>query len=512
MTQAQLDSLGELAPANPTHIWIEPTNRCNTRCTHCGHFYGKFGQDMDAGLYRRIADSVLEGVERAELIGYGEPFMAKPFWQMFDECMARGIEVYSTSNGILLRDDERVAKIVRSNVVLCLSIDGARRETFEAIRPFVKWDGILKTLECIRRNAEAAGSERRFRFRINFVAMRQNVADLPELVRLAHRYGAAEIFVLPLGGEDVFGEMKGQSVNDAPELVAPAFLEALRIGSRLGVQVDVPAAYWPMILGGADRGRGLSGKTRRLWRRGQLARLKARQLGLRAVLSRLRSRREPRGKAGVTYCTMPWKDAYFASDGTVFPCCIMGEKLGDMTQQSWEEIWNGPLYRNLRRTIHGWNPSRVCRECALPTGINGGDEHHHRRFFEQFRAVPLTLDSTEIEFGDGFHALERDADGRPSHVWMSRTGTLTLPKREGARFVRLEINSRQPVRETNPGRCVINGREVHFFDNTCDHLHFPVDALPGPRIELRLEMEQAHRVAPDPRELALPVRGIAHLA
>src|SRR5689334_14808322 len=108
---ATLRELGigdETVERNPTHIWIEPTNRCNTRCTHCGHYYSQFGRDMDEALYRRVAESLLDGLEKVSLIGYGEPFMAKHFNEMFDECSKRRIHISTTSNGILLRDDARV--------------------------------------------------------------------------------------------------------------------------------------------------------------------------------------------------------------------------------------------------------------------------------------------------------------------------------------------------------------------------------------------------------------------
>src|SRR5690606_16298617 len=114
----------------------------------------------------------------------------------------------------------------------------------------------------------------------------------------------------------------------------------------------------------------------------------------------------PKAKAGLTYCKFPWDDAYFASDGTVYPCCIMGEKLGDMKTQDWKDIWNGQAYKNLRRTVHSWNPTSVCRRCALPTGINGGDEKQYAKYFGKYVPVELPLDSTELVPGEGVYPLE----------------------------------------------------------------------------------------------------------
>jgi radical SAM protein with 4Fe4S-binding SPASM domain len=502
-----LDALGETVSENPTHIWIEPTNRCNTKCAHCGHFYSKFGEDMEGDLYRKILEQAADNLERVELIGYGEPLMARHFQEMFDEMTRRGVHVYTTSNGILLRKDEVVAKLVRAPMTLCLSIDGARKESFEWVRRLIKWERMIETLECIKRNADAAGDERRFRFRFNFVAMKRNIADLPGLVRLAHQYGAEEIFILPLGGEEVFDEMHGQSLRDSPELVSPAFMEALPLAAKLGVRVTVPVSFRAMIVEGDGSGGGLTRRVGAVGRRVKLARTVVARDGIQAIMRHIAPKRSPRGKAGVTYCSMPWRDAYFASDGTVFPCCIMGEKLGDMKAQEWEEVWNGRQYRNLRRTVHSWNPTQVCRMCPLPTGINGGDEQHHVRFFSKFRREPLPLDDAAVRLGAGFHVIERDAEGAPSHAWTAREGLVELPMRGGARFLRLLVIPRAPVHEPNPGRAVINGGTPEPFDNTCPEVHLPLDHVTVDTIRLELSMELEHRVPNDERALALAVRG-----
>ena len=94
---------------------------------------------------------------------------------------------------------------------------------------------------------------------------------------------------------------------------------------------------------------------------------------------------------------MPWKDDYFASDGTSIPA-VVGEKLGNLNEQDWADIWNGPAYRNLRRTLYSWNPSAVCRYCPLPMGINGGDDKQYAKVFSRFRAESISIDDNALNF------------------------------------------------------------------------------------------------------------------
>lgn len=503
--------LPDIVPWNPTHIWIEPTNRCNTRCTHCDHYYRQFGEDMPLGLYEKIRDQVLDGVERVELIGYGEPFMAKHYWEMFDECQRRGILVFSTSNGILLRDDARVSKVVRANMVLTLSIDGARKETLEFVRPYIKWHKMLETLECLKRNAEEAGPERRFRLRFNFVAMKQNFADLPDLIRLGHQYGVFEICVLPLGYEELFEKVNGQSLQDSPELVAPVMREAVPLAKELGIQLALPQSFHEIAPDVRDIPSQPETRAKRLVAVLERGRDHARRHGVAATLRKLREAAtrpaRPRAKVGGSYCIMPWKDAYFGSGGTVYPCCMMGEELGNLNRQEWKDIWNGPAFRNLRRTVHSWNPSLVCRKCPLLIGINGGDGKKYDKFFARFEVERLALDGPSLGFGEGFHELEFE-DGRPSHRWMSRRGRLSVVLSEPAKFVRLHLKPRAPVPQLNLGTCRIGGGEPEAFDNSCDRLHFPVDFARSRRVELDLEMEFGHRLGADSREVSIAVTGV----
>lgn len=67
------------------------------------------------------------------------------------------------------------------------------------------------------------------------------------------------------------------------------------------------------------------------------------------------------------FCTRPWNQAAVLSDGTVVCACIDAKKenpLGDLTRQSFEEIWNGEGYRRLREAIAlDIDEVPVCRGC-----------------------------------------------------------------------------------------------------------------------------------------------------
>ena len=64
---------------------------------------------------------------------------------------------------------------------------------------------------------------------------------------------------------------------------------------------------------------------------------------------------------------------YFTAHGRAIPCCIApfsmrgyeSFTLGDASQQSLRDIWNGPGYRNFRAALLSDAPPSACANCGL---------------------------------------------------------------------------------------------------------------------------------------------------
>src|SRR5262249_11529068 len=131
------------------------------------------------------------------------------------------------------------------------SIDGATAETYERIRVRAHFDRILHNLglvvEARRRLASATP-----RIRMVVVAMRQNLHEFPDLVRLASRFRIDAVFVQHLCHD--FGEsslppqykpmrefVEEQTLlNEDPARVEHYFSEAKCAAQELGVNLRLP--------------------------------------------------------------------------------------------------------------------------------------------------------------------------------------------------------------------------------------------------------------------------------
>jgi MoaA/NifB/PqqE/SkfB family radical SAM enzyme len=72
-------------------------------------------------------------------------------------------------------------------------------------------------------------------------------------------------------------------------------------------------------------------------------------------------------------CRRPWSVMYFTANGRALPCCIApfsqrgyeNYTLGDATQQTLRDIWNGLAYASFREALLSDHPPTACANCGL---------------------------------------------------------------------------------------------------------------------------------------------------
>jgi radical SAM protein with 4Fe4S-binding SPASM domain len=318
-------------PPLPPHLQLEITSACNLRCTMCLVRYrppvNKLAGSMPIELYHRLLADV--PVRRLTLQGLGEPLLSPHLPEMIAAAVARDIRVGFNSNATLL-NRRRAEELVASGLDwLHVSLDGAGPAVYEAIREGARFETVVANLAGLVEAKRRAGSSTPW-IRVVFVAMRDNVGELPALVRLLGAIGVDELRVQnlshsfddtdPAGRYDeirAFTDSQALWTGDDQAQVRVAFAEAAGAAAGLGLRLRLPAL--------ADTGGG--------------------------------------------NCTWPWDAAYITSRGVVQPCCmVMGDdriSLGDLTESSFPQIWSGPAYREFRRWLDSADPPAVCRGCSL---------------------------------------------------------------------------------------------------------------------------------------------------
>ena len=322
----------DLDPPLPTHLQVEVTSACNLRCTMCLVRYrppvNKLAGAMPLEMFDRLVGEV--PLRQLTLQGLGEPLLAPHLPEMIATAVRRGIRVGFNTNATLL-NRRRAEELVAGGVDwLHVSLDGASPGVYEAIREGARFDTVIENLAGLVRAKRAAGSSTPW-IRVVFVAMRDNVTELPALVRLLGEIGVDELRVQNLSHSFDDTDPAGQ-------------YEEIRTFTE-------EQALWT----GADLARATAAF--------EQARGTAAGNGIRLRLPRLRD------SGGGGGCTWPWDAAYITSAGRVQPCCmVMGDdrvSLGDLTEAGFPEIWRGAAYRDFRRRLASAEPPDVCRGCSL---------------------------------------------------------------------------------------------------------------------------------------------------
>lgn len=337
------------APPLPTELQVEVTSACNLRCAMCLVSYrapvNKITGAMPPELFGPLVES-LPRLRRLTLQGLGEPLLSPYLLDLVGHAKARGIVVGFNSNATLL--SRRMAdRLVGTGLDwLHVSLDGASAATFEGIRGGADFERVVSNLAGLVAAKRAAGSATPW-VRAVFVAMRRNVAELPDLVRLLARTGVDELRV--------------QNLSHTFSDTDPA-------GRYAGIrEFTAREALWSGVEGSTTGGPGADGEAAES--AFAAARDAAGESGLALRLPRLAPRPPARARPGEPGCTWPWDSAYVTSAGVVQPCCmVMGDDrvaLGRLDEQPFPEIWYGEPYREFRRRLFGTDPPEVCRGCAL---------------------------------------------------------------------------------------------------------------------------------------------------
>lgn len=328
----------------PSYVQLEPVGQCNLRCQMCPIQFRQDGPPhgppafMDYELFMHVLDD-LPTLRELHLQGLGEPMMHPRFFDMIEEATRRGISVTTNSNVTLLTR-ERAERCVTSGLAtLHVSLDGATAETYERIRARAHFDRVLRNLSHLR-DAKRDLASASPRVRLVMVLMRQNLEELPSLVRLVHELGIATIFVQHLCHD--FGE------ESLPAHYAPMreFVAAQTLTGGNGALIEAMFAE---------------------------ARGEAARLGIELRLPRTEPRPHPPGTPGPQRCDWPWHGPYVSYQGFSMPCCMIATpdryNFGKVGRDgSISEMWGGAAYDEFRAALASDTPPSICRSCAVYRG------------------------------------------------------------------------------------------------------------------------------------------------
>ena len=327
--------------------WLEfaPNNLCNLRCVMCEQSDGVPLIAMKRDEAERVLKQVLPSITLWTPTALSEPLLNDIKFVMEQARKHEAWLSIYTNATVLTR--ERFELIADRLYQLHISFDSHKKEVYEALRVRAEYETTVANIRSVLPLAAARAIPVAF----IVTTMADNVADAADYVDFMADLGAAEfgasIRLQPL--LDVSSQCKGRDITDRypPEQIHGFLDKACERARARGVTLNVclPPPFERAIPGNMPQPRMVMPD----------------MLG--EVIETVRNRYPQ-------YCSMA---AYYLKvhpNGNVHPCCRAPEELtmGNVKEQSIEEIWNGPKYREFRRRMFAGDYHAVCRGCNVLTG------------------------------------------------------------------------------------------------------------------------------------------------
>ena len=179
----------------PKNLYLESTNRCNLKCSGCILYLGGREPKRDLSLDEavKITDQLPE-LEKVFLHGIGEPLLNRELPDIIRHLKGRDVYVLFNSNGTLLSG--RIQRdLIRTGLnELRISLDAASDGGYRSIRRSDKFEQILGNLRSfvlLQKRQQVALPK----LSLWFLGTRDNIAELPDFVKLAAEIEIGEVYL-----------------------------------------------------------------------------------------------------------------------------------------------------------------------------------------------------------------------------------------------------------------------------------------------------------------------------
>lgn len=242
------------------------------------------------------------------------------------------------TNGLPI--DEALAKeLVRDNIELTFSIDAVTKESYEFVRKKGNFERLLESIALVN-SLRKKGGFRNMAFRMHTVVMKSNYRELEMFVEFAKAHEFDALHLMPIWGnldspENIFYHKNAEALGYLDKNIGKAVRKAKDYGLDLLNSLPFKGEREE------DASHGNQG-----------GHLHAPQEGGAA--------KEGAADNGILLCHMPWKRMVINPAGYVCPACHCKEMVGNVSEDTLNNIWNNEKMQEYRAKISCGDYSDLC--------------------------------------------------------------------------------------------------------------------------------------------------------
>lgn len=262
---------------------------------------------LNEALFNSVIDQLSHTLSYLTFYFQGEPYLNPGFLSMVNYASRKGVYTATSTNGHFLNDANARATVESGLDRLIISIDGTTQETYQSYR--IGGD-LQKVIDAARSVIKWKKQLKSLTPHVvfQFLVVRPNEHQIPEVNRIAKEIGVDQVV------------LKTAQIYDYEN------------GSPLIPQNERYSRYRKMENG---------------------------KFGIKNAM--------------LNECWKMWHSCVVTWDGKIVPCCFdkdASHVLGDLTKNSFEEIWFGDAYQNFRGTLmRSRTEIEICKNCTEGTKV-----------------------------------------------------------------------------------------------------------------------------------------------
>jgi len=292
-------------PGFPASISIEPTTSCNLRCPECPSGLRSFTRStgmMTHETFQQIIGELHPYLSYLILYFQGEPYLNPGFFDLIKFASAKKIYTATSTNAHFLNENNCIKTVESGLDRIIISMDGTNQETYEKYRVGGQLEKVISGIENLVAIRKKIKSETPYVI-LQFLLFEHNIHQLSEIRKLARSLKVDKL------------EFKTAQVYDFEN------------GSEL-----IP-------------------------KNEQFSRYRQNDNNHYQIKS-----------DHLNKCWKMWHSCVMTWDGDIVPCCFDKDAkyvMGNVTRQSFQEIWNGQKYRDFRsRLFDDRKRIDICKNCT----------------------------------------------------------------------------------------------------------------------------------------------------
>lgn len=326
--------------SRPRIVDVQFSNFCNMSCTMC---YPHGNPPL-----QKLPDAVLEKLTREVFADASilVPFVGSEPLILTWDLARRLAEVYALELDIVTNvqflDEKKFRELEPHVSSIRFSIDSTRRDVYESIRLKSKPEQVFRNLPVAARLC----AEHRIEVQTNIVLMAENALDVGETISELADMGIPTFHLLQYHYSEPGMAGSDPYLKVGPEQLEASFARVRQVAADKKVRVVFDLKSKEVV---DHRPAGVE------------------------------YRENPKNDPWIerfrrffpSYCLQSVNRVKINADGSVYPCCVADLdqlRLGNLNEKSFEEIWNGPESRDLRRAMLTQDLPALCEGCSFTRG------------------------------------------------------------------------------------------------------------------------------------------------